>query len=88
MEIYYSIDDQGDWYGLQLPGSHHEGLSSQTAVECAEDLYHNHDGWEYTWPLAIGMSTKEDGPPEVRFVVDMEPAPQFYAREIQDTPKT
>lgn len=54
------------------------------AQECAEEYYHEHDGWELqSWPYTFALRAKEDGPVIARFAVDRESVPSFSATALK-----
>lgn len=76
--IYYCTEGSRDNFE-PLPNSSTYEIDSLTALECVDDLYCNHDGWEYTWPVVIGLSSTPDGPAEKWFEVELEMTPSFSA---------
>lgn len=87
MDIHYRIPSygeeettcmrlDGDW-DVHLPGTQRYLLE-----ECAEDHFHNHDGWESSWPLVFALHDGENGPEICRYEVEMEAVPQFVATKI------
>lgn len=53
------------------------------AEDAAEDFYHNHDGWESTWPLNF-VILDEDFNELGKFVVNMEAVPSFLAYKHEE----
>ena len=52
----------------------------------AEDFFHNHDGWECSWPLNFRV-WKENGELIGDFKVEMEAVPEFYVIRITNEPR-
>lgn len=50
------------------------------ANQCAEDYFHNHDGWESPWPRDLFLYETEYGPSIAKLFVEMEAEPVFYSR--------
>lgn len=90
MEVFYQVvewghcDEPQDWLDCDTTWVNSwEGI----AEDCAENAFHEHDGWEASWPLTIRVydaPTKEGFRGE--FEVDCEPLPQFYARNKEPQP--
>jgi len=85
--IHYSIPDydKGQTTEMELPGEwcvHRPIEQRQIAEECAKDHFHNHDGWEASWPLIIALHDGENGPELCRLSVEQEAEPVFYATPI------
>ena len=82
MKVHYSVEKvcSESLYEAEVTGGDIDWL---TAQECAEDYYHNHDGWESSWPQLVYLRESEDGPIVAAFNVDMEAVPQFYAYETE-----
>ena len=90
MQVFYQVeewghcDDPADWIECDTACT---SLSDGRwiAQDCAKDLFHNHDGWEASWPLTILVY---DAPYEEglmgKFLVDLETVPEFYASEVTD----
>lgn len=76
--IYYCMENIDDDFAF-LPNSSNAEIDSFTAQECADDLFHNHDGWEYQWLVVIGLSESSNGLVEKWFKVELEMAPSFHA---------
>jgi hypothetical protein len=78
--VWYCVDDSAPENGYELAVNdrplHDWGYIAQ---ECAEDYYHNHDGWESSWPQDVFLRETEYGPIVASFSVHMEAEPQFYA---------
>ncbi len=78
--VWYCVDDSEPGNGFELAVNdrppHDWGYIAQ---ECAEDYYHNHDGWESSWPQDVFLRETEYGPIVASFSVHMEAEPQFYA---------
>lgn len=72
----YEIEGlEGQTFDLQsvfLPSA-----SGWLAEEAAEDLYNEHDGWEWSWPATVTVFS--DGHCLGRFIVHMEMTPRFSA---------
>lgn len=72
---YFTVNDQDQVF--ECPKV--EDISDYDAQECAEQYYHEHDGWEDTWPIMLGMKDTEDGPVIQMYKVEMEAVPHFSA---------
>lgn len=74
----YYIKDHGETAGdtLELPGCYlaHDFIS---AMEAAEDFWHDHNGWDCQWPVTITL-VDDDGV-ESDWDVEMEAVPSFSA---------
>ncbi|MCP1404466.1 hypothetical protein [Achromobacter insolitus] len=51
---------------------------------CAEDYYHNHDGFEAHWPLTFALFDGITGPEIGRWEVALEYEPSFSASQQQE----
>lgn len=80
--IWYCVGDDDPLNGFEFvtfdKPPHDWGCIAQ---ECAEEYYHDHDGWESSWPQDVFLRETEDGPIVASFSVHMEAEPQFYAYE-------
>lgn len=90
MHIYYRLPDCDDdeTTGFELPGAwniYRPIEQRQIAEEAAKDCFHNHDGWEISWPQVVALHDGENGPEIARFTVEMEAEPVFYAAPVSDT---
>lgn len=78
--VWYCIDDSDPMNGFELAVKDRPPYDwGYIAEECAEDYYHNHDGWECEWPQTVYLRETEEGPIVEVFSVDMEAVPQFSA---------
>ena len=85
--VWYCVDDNDPRNGVEFAVNDRPPYDwSYIAQECAEDYYHNHDGWESSWPQLVYLRESEDGPIVAAFNVDMEAVPQFYAHETEVSP--
>jgi hypothetical protein len=83
--VWYSSSDYEDpeRYCLELMPTEnlHRPLEQRSIAErCADDFYHNYDGWESLWPRDVTLYESEDGPPLASFEVECEVVTEFCAR--------
>ena len=85
VEMKYYIEDYGgspnDCYDLKTTWTAED--TQYIAEDAAKDFFHNHDGWESTWPLEfviLNNALQEIG----RFSIDMEAVPTFWATSLKE----
>ena len=78
----YEIENDGERYEFDHNGaSDWETGRVWIAEAAAEDFFHNHDGWEASWPIEFSIFEAGDkflG----TFSVDCKAVPQFLAHRI------
>lgn len=84
VKIFYTVDGEpfDDYLSIETDGRYLEGWGLELAAsECAEDYYHDHDGWECSgWNEGIGFTLwRNDGERLGDFTVSMEAVPSFRA---------
>jgi hypothetical protein len=79
-EFWYSIDDDSERFSAERPSPTDE--LEWLAEIAAEDYFHNHDGWDASWPTNIAIYEDAEGPRLATFFVEMESRPDFCARRI------
>jgi hypothetical protein len=81
--IWYSADDGEGRHPMDLRGGGWDVTDdfecALIVTDCAEDYFHQHDGWEASWPRTFLIYATEDGPPVARLHVHCESVPQFTA---------
>lgn len=83
--VWYCMDDSDPMNGFELAVTDRPPHDwAWVAEECAEDYWHNHDGWECSWPATIHLRETEEGPIVATFEVHMEAVPSFTAYEPKD----
>lgn len=76
MQISYEV--YGQRFELDVTGA---PSPTSLAMICGRDFFHEHDGWEASWPIPFQLFDS-DGMPSGTFSVDMEAEPQFIAEPI------
>lgn len=76
----YSVGhkDFDDTFEIEVKYQNIDYSVEDVAEEAAEDYYHNHDGWDSSWPQIIYVWNEDEeylGASEV----EMEAQPHFYA---------
>ncbi|WP_419342750.1 hypothetical protein ACM1PE_06760 [Achromobacter sp. PD1] len=61
-----------------------DDIDEEEAEACAEDYFHNHDGFEANWPLTFALFDGMTGPEIGRWEVDLEFEPSFSASQQQE----
>ncbi|WP_033470986.1 hypothetical protein [Bordetella bronchiseptica] len=56
-----------------------DDIDEEEAEACAEDFFHNHDGFEANWPLTLAILDGFTGPEIGRWEVHLEYEPSFAA---------
>lgn len=83
MQIFYVVEDWDPecFYECETQNI---GVDRWTAQDCAENAFHEHDGWESSWPLTISLfeSPYKEGY-KATFTCDVEPIPHFYASQTE-----
>lgn len=59
-----------------------EDIDEEEAEACAEDYFHNHDGFEANWPLTFAIFDGFTGPEIGRWEVELEYKPSFSAAQL------
>lgn len=84
MQVFYQVEDwcdgeSGEFYECETAWSFN--FPADVAKDCGEDAFHNHDGWESSWPLTILIyESPYKEAFKGRFEVEMEAVPSFFAR--------
>jgi hypothetical protein len=73
----YTAHDYEDAQEFELRTIWEPDQVEEVAEEAAEDYFHNHDGWESSWPRPITIF--RDGKKLRTVSVDMEAVPKFFA---------
>lgn len=82
--MWYSIEEQ-DPDGIdRFPLVARVEADSFGAQMCAEDYYHNHDGWDSRWPQTVVLYESETGPAIAKYLVSLDTTPVFYAQKVVD----
>lgn len=80
-----SREEDHDVYGrLSFPAKQmlYGKMWDMVATDLADHFFHNHDGWEHSWPLQFRIY--EDGKEVARYSVEQETAPTFHANAIEE----
>ncbi len=59
-----------------------EDIDEEEAAACAEDYFHNQDGFEAHWPLTFALFDGILGPEIGRWEVQLEYEPSFSAAQV------
>lgn len=59
-----------------------DDIDEEEAEACAEDYFHNHDGFEANWPLTFAIFDGFAGPEIGRWEVALEYEPSFNAAQL------
>lgn len=81
MKVEYVVTDCGETYpddAIEIDAKSW-ALGEDCAELAAEDFYHNHDGWDVTWPLEFEIYF--DGVRQGAYAVDLDWSPDFVARK-------
>ena len=85
MIYYYYEKDRKFAWEYRPPDSKKDmtryGLDTLCTV-LAEDLFHNHDGWEASWPMTIYIWFDDEY--MGAYSVDMETVPVFHGTRVND----
>ena len=83
VRYYYDVDQDEDFEDpFHMPNStaFFYEHNSVTAQEAAKDYFHNHGGWEGTWPMTIVLESVNGY--KSSWSVDMETMPEFIAYKM------
>lgn len=59
-----------------------DDIDEEEAEACAEDFFHNHDGFEANWPLTFAIFDGFTGPEIGRWEVALDYEPSFNAAQL------
>lgn len=82
-DIWYSCEGSDQRFAISVTDRFCEGRPIEqkwAAQQCAEDWFHEHDGWEASWPRDFSLYAEESGgEPIATLCVEMEAVPDFMA---------
>ena len=92
MKYFYGIIDHGQdtfdpTWTQEYDNGPHKCHITDYVLDLAEEVFHEHDGWEATWPLTFRL-WDEAGEFVADYEVDIENEPRFYVNKVKNYANT